>query len=280
MTSLPSQFSVQAEREKLLRRRQILAALDIDVWSLRLVSAATAQAGEGTAAPAAGVAPRRQVPAGSGPAAARALLEESAKSPRAAVTATPSAATQAVGASAAEAVANRADGLMATAGLDLLCLSAPHGLLLVTQTGLSPQAKRLLQDILSSVSRVVAARLAAVTQADEPGKPARTRLQSLRFNWPPATSGGEQLDDVELGDTARALRGFLSRQLQGKAEPVVLYVARDGAEGPDATTDLAELVGQLELPIAAERRVQLAAPERLMSDSSLKRTLWQTLSVL
>ena len=88
-------------------------------------------------------------------------------------------------------------------------------------------------------------------------------------------------------DTVRALRGFLQRQLQDKPDPVLLYVdsqdvdsqVEDHVKGGEAS-NLAQLLAQVELPIALERRILVEAPELLMSDSALKRTLWRTLSAL
>jgi len=230
----------------------------------------------------------RQPPA-SGPAAARALLAESASSSNARGAAESPASTSSTSGpssapspqSEAAAVAEVSAAAPGTA-LDLLCLTGAHGLLLVPQPGLSREARRLLKDILSSASRVIENRLAALTLADKPAKSNQARLQSLRFSWPPVVPGGDQIDAAVVpqssSDTVRALRGFLQRQLQNKAEPVVLYVAVNGESS--GAGDLSQLLVQADLPVATGRLVALEAPELLMSDSALKRTLWQTLSAL
>jgi len=288
MTSQPSQSSVhnrsaQRDRAALAPRRvQILAELDIDVWTLRPATTAMAQ-------PASAVAvaqqqpgpttPEGQQPASSGPAAARALLADSKQPSRANTT----GATESAKVASAHVVEPRRAATNAVgAALDLLCLSGAHGLLLVPLSGLSPQARRLLKDILNSVTRVIENRLATAMQADRSAKSSQPKLQSLRFSWPPVVPGGDQIDPAvaqqSTGDAIRALRGFLLRQLQDKVEPVLLYI--DSNNTGDGAGDLAELLQHVELPIAEGRRIALDPPELLMSNSALKRTLWRTLSAL
>ncbi len=302
MTSRSSQFSAHNTRlafddfdggEQAQRRVRILAELDIDLWTQRLALPEASPTGLD-----------RQPPA-SGPAAARALLAESANSAKlATVERDPRlvgrdgsvAVTGEITDEAVDAVVDRVGGT-ADAALDLLCVTGPHGLLLVPQRGLSQEARRLLKDILSSAMRVIENRLAATRQIDTPAKSTRTRLQSLRFTWPSVVPGEEGEEGEEhraavaaeppTSDTVRALRGFLQRQLQGKPDPVLLYVdsqdvdsqVEDHVKGGEAS-NLAQLLAQVELPIALERRILVEAPELLMSDSALKRTLWRTLSAL
>ena len=140
-------------------------------------------------------------------------------------------------------------------------------MLLAHHEGLSPLAQRLLKDILHSVTQVIGNRLRASAAADAPKMPSRAKLQALRFSWPPAGQGGDALADQ---DTARALRGFLSRQLKSATEPVLLYVAGD----------IGDLLEGIDLPVETSRQVGLTAPDLLMSDSTTKRALWRTLSAL
>ncbi len=285
MTSAASQssdLSAGSTAERAERRLRMLAALEIDVWAVRPTIQAAIHARE-QASPAAELSrPAAQAPAtapardltarsGAGPAAALALLEASTKAGSARETPASSERSHSAAVVADEPAKDPAADAQQTQErvqpLDLWCLSSPHGVLLAHHEGMSPLTQRLLKDILHSATQVIGARLRASAAGDAPKTPSRTKLQSLRFSWPPATQGSEVLADQ---DTARALRGFLSRQLKTAVEPVILYVA----------DDIGSLLKGIDLSVEETRYVRLVSPDLLMSDSTTKRALWLTLSAL
>jgi len=146
--------------------------------------------------------------------------------------------------------------------------------LLSNFTGLSPHAQRLLSDVFQSAMRIAAgtspaspASSGSSAQKAEHKSSKKLAAQQLRFNWPPADSG------AGLGagaSTSRALRGFLSRQLQDKPGAFILYAA----------PELADLLADAQLPLAPERLIYTGDPEALLADSAAKRALWQTLNTL
>lgn len=266
MTSAASQSSDTPSRQQ-----RMLAALDIDVWITRSAVTANettqvAAAAEPPASHSLAAAGEPIARSGAGPAAALALLEQSTQSGSAWDT---SSSHSVESAAIPDAVGNADDGVASVVEpepLDLWCLSGSHGVLLAQHAGIGPHAQRLLKDVLLTAARVIDARLLATLQ-DDTAKPARTKLQALRFTWPPAQQVGS---DAVSQDTTRALRGFLNRQLKGAVEPVLLYVGGD----------LTEVLDKVDLSIPVSRQLVLAPPEQLMSDSTAKRALWRTLSAL
>ena len=250
MTQQPGTARAGATHSDSARRLQILAALDIDVWQVRGVPAES-RSGVQVETPAstgAGIGRR----SGSAAAAALALLEgaERRSIEPASVPDQSSSQSQSQSQSQNQAQSNQAP-------VSLWCLSGPHGVMLANLTGLSPQGMRLLSDIFQAAMRIVASERSTK----------KLSQQKLHFNWPPADGRAELGSDAR---TSRALRGFLSRQLQEKPDAVLLYAA----------SDLRALLAEAAPDIAAERLLYIGEPEVLLKDSAAKRALWQTLNTL
>jgi len=227
------------------RRKQMLEALDIDVWQVRRATS--------TALDTATEERPRSVAAAS--AALKSL--EQAKTRSSAAGSQRSAAATDLPASPIGATDHRPAPDHDDAPVNLWCLSGPHGVMLANLTGLSPQSQRLLNDIFQAAMRIVAGESATK----------KLKLQKLHFNWPPSDSA------VGLGSSAptgRALRGFLSRQLQDKADSVILYAA----------AELQELLERAQPAVSIDRRLYVGDPETLLTDSSAKRALWLKLNRL
>lgn len=254
----------------------MLAALDIDVWTLRrehLTQAGQSGAGsdfadslssEASSAVSGGAPPRS-----GGPSAARALLEESQAAVGSASAAIPAAAMPlSVESKDSQTTLASAPVSAPQPVVNLWCLSGPYGVLLSNFTGLSPHAQRLLSDVFQAAMRIAAGTSSASSvQKAESKSSKKLAAQQLRFNWPPADSG------AGLGagaSTSRALRGFLSRQLQDKPGAFILYAA----------PELADLLSEAQLALAPERLIYTGDPEALLADSAAKRALWQTLNTL
>jgi|GEM_PF-2801829 len=260
------------------RRLQILAALDIDVWQVRSASAPIPP----------GKSPQGQSPEASGknvvadssagPAGARAVLAELTGAPASSgnvppVAVTPGRVQNNPAPAVADGVAHNPSGAPSASAsaaasnttepaLDLWCLSGPHGVLLADQTGLSPHAQRLLNDIFQAAMRQIAGRL-----TDPGATPASPAIQQLRFSWPPADQAGSL---QVAAPTVPALRGFLSRQLQNKSDAVVLV----------SSSVLAQLLTEVALDLPGERLQVLQDVDGLLADGEAKRALWQTLKTL
>ena len=154
--------------------------------------------------------------------------------------------------------------------LDLFCLVGAHGVLLADLAGQSKAAQRLARDIFTATMGVIADRHPAESAAG--GKSARPQTRSLRFSWPPAQiASAAPLSAAESSDGAnRALRGFLARQLEGAADPVLLY----------ASSAFASALPELGIGVAEQRTIDLGDLEAMMDDGERKRVLWQTLRTL
>ena len=150
------------------RRRQMLAALDIDVWTLRrerltqaVQSGAESHVAEAlfsdassdaSAAVSSGAPPRS-----GGPSAARALLEES-QAAAGSATASRSAAVTPLSVESEDSptASVPTSASVPQPVVNLWCLSGPYGVLLSNFAGLSPHAQRLLSDVFQAAMRIAA----------------------------------------------------------------------------------------------------------------------------
>lgn len=269
------------------RRGRILSELDIDVWELRVASEAVpavplaevptktvpGSSMQDSAEQAVGLAsPERAAPRGSGPAAAMALLADAlpgsgattqAPSPPATEASDPGLETPPLQAS------EPASDPHAEAPLDLWCLSGAQGVLLANFAGLSAPDQRFLNDVFQAASRLLAAAQVSDQEAGAKG-PGKLKVLQLRFSWPPLEQAAGAMPADATAPVSRALRGFLSRQLQGKRNPVILLAA-DALQGRLADIDLG---------VPAERRVYIGEPGELVGNGAAKRALWATLNKL
>ena len=241
------------------RRTRMLAALDIDVWQRRRASPKSAEAALAKSeAPMVSVSPATGATGATGATAASAALAllEEAQDRAAASRSRQPVRTQGA-ADIPDGSDSRSNTVYDEPPLSLFCLSGPQGVLLAELTGLSPQGQRLLNDVFQAAMRIV--------ESERSGK--KLRVQKLHFNWPPAEGARELASDAPTG---RALRGFLSRQLKDKPEPIILYAA----------AGIGEALASAQPEVAAERIIYIGEPEALLTDGAAKRALWQTLNRL
>ena len=126
--------------------------------------------------------------------------------------------------------------------LDLWCLSVPGVLLLTQRTGLDPQARRFLRDLIRAV-----------------GGRYQVAPRQANFRWP----------QPDVGDlpVAGALRGLTQRLLgeqdeTGQSKDTLLLLLGSATEG-------------VELPFTDAQTWQLEPVAELMASASSKRALWQ-----
>jgi len=233
----------------------MLAALDIDVWQVRGTTPMGAEAAPAeSGAPLASQSKEAGVTAAS---AALALLEEAQGQARSSRPRRSARAEHAAEVSEAAVSSPRPQSVQDEPPLSLFCLSGPQGVLLAELTGLSPQGQRVLNDVFQAAMRIV----------EQERTDKKLKIQKLHFKWPPAEGAAELSSDAPTG---RALRGFLSRQLKDKPEPVILY----------ASSVIEEVLASAHLDVPADRILYVGEPEALLTDGAAKRALWQTLNRL